>query len=215
VPLRHRYQTYELGDEDIHVRSLRDTQQYSDPQGKALALGISAANWALFGVVWDSSQVLARHMAGFDIQGKRILELGCGLALSSLLLNRRGGDITATDYHPESGPFLLANTRLNRDRAIPYFQADWQKKKSNNGRFDLIIGSDVLYERGHLKRLAGFIESHAQPLCEVLIVDPGRKQTGAFSRLLCGYGFSHSQFKPADTAYLKKAFSGSILSYKR
>ena len=61
---------------------------------------------------WDSSQVLARLMVDFNIEGKRILELGCGMALSSLLLNRRGGDITATDYHPQAGVFLLAGLVL-------------------------------------------------------------------------------------------------------
>ncbi len=213
--MRHRYQTYELGDEDIHVRSLRDTQQFSDPSGIAQALGISAANWSLFGVVWPSSHVLARLMSGFDIENKRILELGCGLALSSLLLNRRGGDITATDYHPESEPFLLANTRLNQDRDIPYFRADWECGDSSNGRFDLIIGSDILYERCHLSLLAAFIDSHGGDACEVVIVDPGRKHTGAFSRCMGGYGFTHYQVKPSDTSYLEKAFSGSILTYRR
>ena len=111
VPLRYRYQTFEFGREDIHLRTLRDTQQYSDPAGEAHRLGISAANWSLFGVVWDSSQILARLMVDFEIDGKRILELGCGMALSSLLLNRRGGDITATDYHPEAEAFLKKKYR--------------------------------------------------------------------------------------------------------
>lgn len=86
-------------------------------------------------------------MLGFEIDGKRILELGLGMALSSLLVNRRGGDITATDYHPQANPFLLKNTRLNEDSEIPFFRADWDNPESTNGRFDLIIGSDILYER--------------------------------------------------------------------
>ena len=216
VPLRFRYRTYELGGEDIHLRTLRDTQQYSDPSGLAHDLGISAANWSLFGVVWDSSQVLARFMVDFQIDGKRILELGCGIALSSLLLNRRGGDITATDYHPEAGGFLLANTRLNNDREIPFFRANWNDKAITDGSFDLIIGSDVLYERDQLAPLARFIEDHARPTCEVVLTDPGRKQQGLFRREMSHYGFECSKEQPADTAsYLTSLYSGAILRYRR
>ena len=32
-PLRIRYQTIEIEDFDIHVMTLRDSQQYSDPDG--------------------------------------------------------------------------------------------------------------------------------------------------------------------------------------
>jgi predicted nicotinamide N-methyase len=197
------------------MRSLRDAQQYSDPNDEALHLGISAANWALFGVVWDSSQVLARLMMDVDIEDRRILELGCGLALSSLLINRRGGDITATDYHPEAGPFLRANTILNEDIEIPFFRADWDETDSENGRFDLIVGSDVLYEHRNLPLLARFIQAHARTSCEVVVVDPGRKQQGAFSKCMLQYGFQLRREKPPDTSYLDSPFKGSILTYNR
>ena len=215
MPLRFRYQTFEFGDEDIHLRSLRDTQQFSDPEDEALRLGISAANWALFGVVWDSSQVLARLMLDFDIDGKRILELGCGMALSSLLVNRRGGDITATDYHPEVEEYLRRNTLLNEDAAIPYFRADWQEDESDHGRFDLIIGSDILYESFNLAALARFIQGHAKPNCQVVVVDPGRKQQGRFNQHMSENGFEHRQDKPSDSSFLSRPFSGSILNYRR
>lgn len=190
-------------------------QQYSDPDDEALKLGISSANWSLFGVVWDSSQVLARLMVDYEIDGKRILELGCGIALSSLLLNRRGGDITATDYHPEAESYLQKNTRLNQDPDIPFFRADWDDAESRNGGFDLIVGSDVLYEQTKLSPLAGFIEGHARPTCEVVIVDPGRKLQGQFSRLMAQRGYSREEQKPEDVSGLKKTFSGSILTYRK
>jgi predicted nicotinamide N-methyase len=154
-------------------------------------------------------------MVDYEIDGKRILELGCGMALSSLLLNRRGGNITATDYHPEVAAFLSANTRLNADDEIPYFRADWENPDSTHGRFDLIIGSDVLYDRSKLEPLARFIQGHATNSCEVVVVDPGRKQQGAFSQRMAHYGFSHHKEAPQDTSYLSKLFTGSILTYSR
>ncbi|HCI30425.1 MAG TPA: histidine kinase, partial [Psychrobacter sp.] len=96
--VRVHYQTIEIGNTD--VCTLRDNQQFSDPDDEALNLGICSASWPMFGVIWPSSLVLANHMLDYDIKDKRILEVGCGMALSSLLLNHRQADITATDYHP-------------------------------------------------------------------------------------------------------------------
>lgn len=154
-------------------------------------------------------------MVNFEIEGKRVLELGCGIGLSSLLINRRGGDITATDYHPEAGAFLLANTRLNDDTEIPYFRAAWDDQESTHGNFDLIIGSDVLYEHDQLTPLARFIDNHARPHCEVVVVDPGRKQQGQFSRRMSHHGFSSLRKDAENVEGLPKPFTGSILTYTR
>ena len=71
-------------------------------------------------------------MVDFEINGKRILELGCGMALSSLLINRRGGNITATDYHPQAGIFLKKNTELNEDADIPFFLPDCEYRDNTH-----------------------------------------------------------------------------------
>jgi predicted nicotinamide N-methyase len=213
--LRVRYQTIEFGDVDIHVRTLRDNLQYLDIGGVAEKLGISSAAWPIFGVVWASSEVLAHHMLDYKIEGKRILEVGCGIALTSLLLNHRSADITATDYHPEVEPFLLQNTQLNQGRAIPFVRTGWGDTDSGLGKFDLVIGSDLLYERSHTSLLSGFIEQHAKSECDVILVDPGRGHHANFSKKMVALGYSHTQCKPASSTYLDHPFKGQILSYHR
>lgn len=212
---RVRYQTIEFGDTDIHVRTLRDNQQYSDDDGVALALGISSANWPLFGVIWPSSKVLAHLMCDYEIAGRRVLEVGCGIALASLLLNHRAVDITATDYHPEVAGYLAVNTKINNDRVIPFVRTDWGDADSELGEFDLIIGSDLLYESEHVDLLSHFINQHAKAQCEVLIVDPGRGQHAKFSKQMQRYGYLHTQYKPDNADYLANPFRGQILRYQR
>ena len=141
IPARLRYQTVEFDNVDIHLCTLRDKQQFSDPQGTAEEIGISSATWPLFGVIWPSSIVLAHYISSYDTSGKRILEVGCGMALSSLLLNSQHADITATDYHPEVGFFLQRNTRLNKGGNINFERVDWSDETDALGLFDLIIGS--------------------------------------------------------------------------
>jgi len=212
---RIRYQTVEFGDTDIHVRTLRDNQQYADAEGRAETLGISSANWPLFGVIWASSRILAGLMFHHDVVGKRVLEVGCGIGLASLVLNHRLADITATDYHPEVESFLLKNVMLNNDKRIPFVRTGWNDKLSNLGLFDLIIGSDLLYESGHVDLLSDFIDQHASLHCDVILVDPGRGHHARFSKKMVGLGYGHSQRKPFDAASMVPPFRGRILSYNR
>ena len=213
--LRVRYQTIEFGNTDIHVRTLRDRQQYSDVGDVASDLGISSASWPLFGVIWASGELLAHLMYDYEIEGLRILEVGCGIGLASLVLNHRLADITATDYHPEAECFLQENVKLNKGEVIPFVRAGWGDENSGLGKFDLIIGSDLLYERDHVDLLSGFIDQHAQPHCEVIIVDPGRAQRSRFSKKMVSLGYSHCQSNPINPDYLTQPFRGQILHYHR
>ncbi len=215
TPVRIRYQTLEIGEADIHLRTLRDNQQYADADGVAESLGISSAAWPLFGVIWASGKVLAHLMSDQKITGIRVLEVGCGIGLASLVLNQRLADITATDYHPEVESFLLENIRLNQGKAIPFVRTAWENMDSGLGEFDLLIGSDLLYERSHADALAGFIDQHAKAACEVIIVDPGRGHHASFSKKMVSLGYSHSQSKPLQADYLAEPFRGQVLRYQR
>lgn len=215
APLRIRYHTHEFGKVDIHVRTLRDNQEFEDIDGEAEKLGISSATWPLFGIIWPSGLVLSHHMLDYQIANKRILEVGCGIGLASLVLNHRHADITATDYHPQTGQVLAKNVALNHGRHIPYIRTGWADPMSELGLFDLIIGSDLLYEQEHAELLSQFIEQHANPACEVILVDPGRGNHAKFSKKMVLLGFAHSQHKPKDTAFLAEPFNGQILNYCR
>ena len=212
---RLSYQTVEFGKIDIHLCTLRNRQEFHDPVGVAESLGISSAQWPIFGVVWPSSKVLAHYISDYDTGSKRILEIGCGMALASLLLNKQHADITATDYHPESGIFLARNALLNEDEPISYKQVDWGDTEDDLGLFDLIIGSDLLYEEQHIALLANFIEDHSNQACEVVIVDPGRGRKNKLSARMIEFGYSSTEEKPSHTDYLSEEFKGRILKYFR
>jgi predicted nicotinamide N-methyase len=213
--LRLSYQTVEFGKTDIHVCTLRNEQEFHDPKGIAEKLRISSASWPIFGVIWPSSMVLAHLMADYETESIRILEVGCGMALSSLLLNKLNADITATDHHPEAEKFLDRNTKLNEDHPIDFERVDWADENDKLGLFDLIIGSYLLYEDQHVELVANFISRHAKASCEVILVDPGRGRKSKLSTLMTDFGFSSSHHKPAHTDYLSKEFKGYILKFNR
>lgn len=191
------------GAADLVVRRLLDRQQFSDPAGDAERLGISSAAWPLFGLAWPAGLQLAAWMAQRPLVPlERILEVGCGLGLASLVSHRRGADVTASDCHPLAGAFLRRNVRLNGLRPLTYGHGNWLAaadapampgRTEVQGRFDLVIGSDVLYERDEPGHLSAFITRHARPCAEVLIVDPNRGNRAAFTRRMEAAGFVLAQ----------------------
>lgn len=208
------YDTYEFGSIDIHLRTLRNRQEFYDRDGEAAKLGICSASWPIFGVVWDSSIVLAHHLLEADFSGKRILEVGCGIGLVSLLLNHLRADVTATDHHPEGESFLDHNTRLNEDPKIPFVRTAWADAKTDLGEFDLLVGSDLVYEDNHVAQLAAFFSQHGKQTCEVVLVDPGRGLRGRFHRQMASEGFSVEETVPV-VDYLDQPFKGRISTYRR
>ena len=203
------------------ICSLLDRQQFADPQGHAAALGISSAAWPLFGLVWPSSLQLAARMARRPVTaGERILEVGCGLGLASLVSHRRGADVTASDCHPLASAFLDRNALLNALPPLPYHHGPWQaapdSERSGDGtRYGVIIGSDVLYERDEPGHLSRFIDRHALPEAEVLIVDPDRGNRSAFNRRMAQAGFALEESRLSPLAPGGAAYRGRLLRYLR
>lgn len=217
------------GVDDLVIRSLLDHQQFSDLHGDAKRMGISSAMWPLFGLLWPSGAQLAARMAARPVTpGERVLEIGCGLALASLVAHRRGADVTASDCHPLAAGFLRANLLLNQLSPMQYRHGHWSSlllpitrdgiaaAALVNGRYDLIIGSDVLYERDTDALLPAFIALHTTENAEVWIVDPDRGNRAAFSRQMAAIGFGVREERldsPATTH--ADAYKGRLLVYER
>jgi predicted nicotinamide N-methyase len=200
---------------DLLLRSLLDRQQYHDPFAEAQDLGISPAQWPLFGLLWPSARVLADAMHSFELEGKRILEVGCGLALASLVVHRRKGDITASDCHPLAAAFLLENLRLNQLPVMKYQRGDWSRANPQLGLFDLIIGSDVLYDRAQPQALSQFIDRHSASAVQVLIADPDRGNQAGFNRMMNVLGYSHSEARVSSLPSNGGPYKGRLHTYGR
>ena len=204
-----------IDDRVLRIRSFLDNQQYSDPDGIAAALGISPATWPLAGLLWDSAVILAELMMQIDIVGKRILEVGCGLGLGSLVLSSRGADVTCTDIHPEVRPNLEVNTKLNGGKPIPYFDGNWQDENIETRLFDLVIGSDLLYQPDHPLLLARFMSCHASEAAQIIVVDPGRGNLPMFGRELDKYGFTRFNEHIGKDVMQANGFRGQVRAYEK
>jgi len=130
--------------------------------------------------LWPSGLALARHVAGLDLVGQSVLELGCGLALPSFAAVIAGADVLATDWAPEAIELMVANAARNGVH-IETALFDWQDAAPPPGApFDLVVAADVLYEERSALPLLRLLDDAVAPGGEALIADPGRRHAPAF-----------------------------------
>jgi predicted nicotinamide N-methyase len=208
-------ETLTLGGQPWNIRSLSDSQQLANAGDGSAGIGIPEAGWGMFGQVWPSARVLALAMQTHPLEGLRVLEIGAGLALASLVMHRRGADVTVSDWHPLTESFLKDNLRLNSLGPLRYATGNWATENPALGQFDLIVGSDLLYERQQPEQLATFICRHAAPGAEVLIVDPDRGNRAAFGRAMAARGYLLTMRPALRWLEDGQAYKGRFLHLRR
>ena len=98
--------------------------------------------------LWPAATALAEALP--EVGGLRVVELGCGLGLTSLVAAAKGAKVTATDWAPEAIELLRANAERN-GIALRAEVRDWREPWDE--RFDLALAADVLYERRNVEPL--------------------------------------------------------------
>lgn len=208
-------ETITINDIDYLIRSLKDRQQFYDQGQHAEALGISSATWALFGIVWPASRILAGIVSTYILDDRRVLEIGCGIGLSSIILHKIGFNITASDYHPLAKIFLDQNVIDNDLLPIKFLTGNWETENPLLGKYDLIIGSDILYEPAHSGNVSRFIDTHSSSDVEVIIVDPKRGNRAAFTKKMIDLGYSHHFKRFNEETADESGCKGRVLYYQR
>jgi predicted nicotinamide N-methyase len=128
--------------------------------------------------LWPSGLELARVVAGRELTGLRVLELGCGLALPSLAAAALGASVFATDWAEEAIALLRENAERN-GLELEAALARWTEPTQllAGAPWDLVLGADLLYEPRNVDAL---LELLPQLGTHVLLTEPGRPTAGRF-----------------------------------
>ncbi len=175
-----------------------------------------------YAILWPAARGLAEHLWRHreELPGTRALELGCGLGLPSILAATLGAQVTATDFHPDTGTWLQHNASLN-GVTLEYRPLDWNafldgRSEVRGQRSDgtglppitdlrlptsglpLVMGSDLVYERRHITALVCAIDALCAPGGRAVIADPGRDNLGLFVAAMEKSGWRHTLHPEGD-----------------
>jgi predicted nicotinamide N-methyase len=128
--------------------------------------------------LWPSGLALARHVAGRDLRGRRVLELGCGLGLPALAAALRGADVLATDWAEDAIELLRQNAERN-GIFLRCARVRWSESEAllRAAPWDLVLGADLLYEARNAEQLAELLPALGG---ELLLAEPGRPYAKEF-----------------------------------
>lgn len=130
--------------------------------------------------LWPSALALAEHVHGLRGEGRPLLELGCGLGLVSAVAAAAGFDVLATDYYADALRFTEVNVARHAGRVPRTRLVDWRALPPDLGEHDVVVASDVLYERPYAALVADVFARTLAPGGEGWLADPGRVALGAF-----------------------------------
>ena len=161
-----------VGDLEIVIRVPPDFDALLDEAARQTPDDVDAIPY--YAALWPSACALAEVLweRRDTLPGRRVLELGCGLGLPSIVAAKLGADVIATDFHPDAGAWCRSNAAAN-GAALSFHSCDWSAPPAWNP-FDVVLGSDLVYERRHIPALAACIVKLCAPNGVALIADPGR-----------------------------------------
>jgi predicted nicotinamide N-methyase len=201
----------ELSFDHLMITSLLDQSQFP-PSLNNTEQHFDETSWPIFGKIWPSAIVLTEYLHRTKIPAGGILEIGCGLGIPSLILSKLGYDITSSDGNSYSRTFLEMNARQNGILPPKFIDIDW-RSEYKGPKFEVIIGSDIIYDRNHPDELAKFFDVALEERGTIILCDPNRSLFQKLKAAMALVNFNCTQENIANLNPVGKEFK--ILTLKR
>jgi predicted nicotinamide N-methyase len=132
---------------------------------------------------WPSGVGLAGHLKDHPpAAGTKVLELGCGLALPSVVAARAGAAVLATDGHTDAVAFAAHVMAINEVEG-EVAHVDWSDHADElveRGPWDLVLAADVLYTSANVEAAVRLFPRLVAPAGTMILADPNRKGAQGF-----------------------------------
>jgi len=92
-----------------------------------------------------SSRTMGTHVLSLPLEGKQVLDMGCGSGILSLAAASAGASVTAVDINPVAVSSAKENARLNNLHDRIRFLEGNLFGSLNNGQFDYILFNPPFY----------------------------------------------------------------------
>lgn len=129
--------------------------------------------------LWPTSLLLAETILASDWPpAATAIELGCGIGLAGLAALAKGMHVTFSDYNPLAVELAVENARRSGFDNVTGLVLDWRDPPHKP--FDVILASDVIYDRLLHVPLMQTIEALSHERTITWIGDGGRSATEDF-----------------------------------
>ena len=188
--------TRRLGDKVYVLEAIRSLDEAIDDLCEVLTAEEQKDPFAedlcpYFGILWPAAEALSIYLNDHPklVKNKTVLELGCGLGYPALVATHLEAKVLATDYHPDVEEYFQRNCRHSSIRC-DYMRLNWREDKQDIGLFDIVMGSDVLYENKHASEVAKGLIRFLKPGGKILLSDPGRNYLQPFLEAMKKEGYT-------------------------
>jgi predicted nicotinamide N-methyase len=138
----------------------------------------------LWAKIWPASWVLADYLAQMPAaSSQKILEIGGGAGLVSIVAAACGHNITLTESNPDALQFARANAHVNGCPQLPIRELDWNRPQLKEP-VDFIVASEVAYKKEDLQPLLSLFKRCLSSDGEVLLAGEMRRVSKEFYRQL-------------------------------
>ncbi len=190
---------YQLEQKDLRIRgrsfrifSVRNLDDLLDEliQADPNDVAVKDERLPYWAELWPASLALAEFILATPAigEGDAVLELGCGLGLAGIAASVRSRRVLITDYQPDALRFAELNWLLNVGESPAAVLMDWRRPDLNR-RFDVILASDVVYEKRFFRPVIDSFHTLLTPEGKVLLSEPNRAVARPFFNLLRQEGF--------------------------
>ena len=162
--------------------------------------------------IWPSALVLAAHVVAERGAGRSLLELGCGAGLVTTAAALAGFRVTASDYYDDALRFARYNAWRNARVRVATRNLDWRHLPHDLPKFEVVVASDVLYERPYAALVAETIARTLAPHGTAYVTDPGRLALEEFLTRLRERGLDPGE--PDRVAYEDGAIRQTIQRFE-
>jgi predicted nicotinamide N-methyase len=146
--------------------------------------------------LWPSAQLLAMWLVAQreHVQGKAVADLGCGLGLAAIVAAKCGATrVRGLEYIEDAVKLAQENIESNGVADVATVdEFDWRSDVIPDDT-ELLIASDILYDRKELPYIEDLLHHRCPTGCEVVITEPGRAVAEEFFRPVHwpGWGWQH------------------------
>lgn len=165
------FEPIKIGDIKVNLLQISDLDRYIEQVVEQSEGGkIELPFWAR---IWPTSILLGYYLLKLPprVESKpKILEIGAGVGLCGLVAAKLGFEVTISDINPQALSFAQINILENELEDLASTRRVDFCKDHLDDKYDIIIGSEILYFEDSYRPLVKFFKRHLKSAPNVQVV---------------------------------------------